>query len=338
MPRRTRTSQTWLAVHSLPLERCFCPSCGSFWNSVSSWSDAGIRYVPQDRAARLFFAMCIVTVGGVCGRLPLVADRRQSLADRSVHGLRDACAGGHTPHFFLVYPHEKLPLLHSPRSACLCCTGSRWCRLACGCVARHVFFMGSTADLPCAGTDCTHPAGSGMAARRHLLLPRGGGGVLPHHTRGPGSQLPREPSSTASSESGFSGPAFLRRSPRVHPYLAHFLSRRDLCWGTPVCRCSPPVCRSCWLMPVGIVRYRLMLVDQMLSRGMSYYAVSFTATVVYSLAIASSSLLDVSEYAGRSGGRRHGHGHDHRSAAGRAGSGTGCSRSSIAASFVKNTS
>src|SRR6185369_13105551 len=42
---------------------------------------------------------------------------------------------------------------------------------------------------------------------------------------------------------------------------------------------------------VGIMRYKLMLIDQILSRGMAYYVVSFLATALFSLAIAASSLV-----------------------------------------------
>lgn len=42
---------------------------------------------------------------------------------------------------------------------------------------------------------------------------------------------------------------------------------------------------------VGIVRYKLMLVDQVLSRGMLYLVLSFSVLIVYSLAITLSSLL-----------------------------------------------
>jgi len=42
---------------------------------------------------------------------------------------------------------------------------------------------------------------------------------------------------------------------------------------------------------VGIVRYKLMLMDQLLSRGMLYYVMSLLLTVVYSVAIALGSLL-----------------------------------------------
>ena len=44
---------------------------------------------------------------------------------------------------------------------------------------------------------------------------------------------------------------------------------------------------------VGIVRFKLMLVDQILSRGMLYYVVSFLVTLGYSAAIAASSLLSL---------------------------------------------
>ncbi|MGQ0633936.1 MAG: sigma 54-interacting transcriptional regulator [Planctomycetaceae bacterium] len=241
---------------------------------------------PFDRQARVFFAMCVVTLGGFVGGYHwwVIAGTLWLTIPFLVCAMLVPVV---TLHFFLVYPEPKPPLARHPRGtiAALYAVPAAWI----GALAALVIYMWWIFD----------PQVDDARVARALKLLHDGIYVYlsisalyfaatlaalvysARTTRNPILQ---------SQVTWILWAAAVATLPVGYSlYLAHFRPERFALGDASL----PMFTASLLFMlayAVGIVRYKLMLVDQILSRGMMYYIQSLGVTVAFSLLIALSAL------------------------------------------------
>lgn len=284
--------KTWLQVHSLPGGEV---SLSFLWFILEFglFMVGTLAFVtrPGDRSAKLFFAMCIVTVGAFVGGYHwwLIAASLWLIIPFMICAMLVPVV---TLHFFLIYPHERSPLVRRPRASLVALYGipvlSIGLLVALTMYSSWIYYS----DLP--------PDQQALRIQHVLSVQRDSiyaylaiAAAYFLMTLGALARSYRENRAplVQSQLKWFLWAGFIATFPVGYTL---YLARWDPV-GFALGHASLPMfAASLSFMlayAVGFLRYRLMLVDQMLTRGMSYYAVSFMLTVVYSLAIASSSLV-----------------------------------------------
>ncbi|MFN0052672.1 MAG: sigma 54-interacting transcriptional regulator [Planctomycetales bacterium] len=277
----------WLPLRSLPWDNVlqtllwFLLEFGIFAvGAIAYWAR------PFDRQARVFFAMCVVTLGGFVGGYHwwLIAGSLWLSIPFIVCAMLVPVV---TLHFFLVYPEPRSPLSRFPRLTLgtVYFLPAAWTVAVVSLVVYGWWLFsveesGERISQLLAWLDLSIRIYLGIAALYFL-------------------------GTVAALATSF----FSTRNPIQHDqvkwilwaalgatlpvgytlYLAHFQKPRFALGAAS----WPMFCASLLFMlayAIGIVRYKLMLIDQIFSRGMVYYLLSLLITVVFSLAIALSSL------------------------------------------------
>lgn len=287
-----KTVVSWLKVGSLPLWELgqtlvwFLLEFGIFAvGAVAVWTR------PFDRQARVFFAMCAVTMGGFVGGYHwwLIAAELWLTIPFVISAMLIPVV---TLHFFLVYPEPKPPLArHSIRTlTAIYAIPAMWTLglLGLAVYSVRIYDAGATDEeivrILRWITDAVYVY-LGIAAVYFLAT-------------------------LAALANSF----FTIRNPILHSqvkwilwaavvatvpvgytlYLSHFHQEKFALGAAS----APMFSASLLFMlayAVGIVRYKLMLVDQILSRGMMYYILRLLVTAGFSLAVAACSLAGMSQ-------------------------------------------
>ncbi len=278
----------WLRIQSLPTSELvmsfvwFMLEFGLFVvGALAYWAR------PLDRAARLFFVMCLVTGGAFVGGYHwwVIAASFWLTAPFMFYAMLVPVV---TLHFFLVYPQPKALLISHPRVALAGLYAIPLSAMAAliyqSAYSSWVYHLGSSAvDIVRVLRDLreliyTDLAIAAVCFAATLV-------ALGHSfftTRNP---------LVLSQVRWILWAGILATFPVA--YTLHMALYNQV--GFALGNASVPMFAASLLFmlayAVGIVRYKLMLVDEILSRGMLYYVVSFLATAGYSLIIASSSLF-----------------------------------------------
>jgi transcriptional regulator with GAF, ATPase, and Fis domain len=277
----------WLPLHSLPWQEVaqtfiwFLLEFGIFAvGALAFWSR------PFDRQARVFYAMCIVTLGGFVGGYHwwMIAGSLWLTVPFVICAMLVPVV---TLHFFLVYPEPKPPLASHPA----------WTMLALYTVP--VLWTGGLIGLlefawwvfAQNGTDARIPQVLQLLDEGiFIYLGIAAGYFLTTLVALANSFFTTRNAILHSQVKWILWAAVVATLPVGHSlYLAHFQKERFALGAASL----PMFTASLLFMlayAVGIVRYKLMLIDQILSRGMVYYMLSLAVTIAFSLAIALSSL------------------------------------------------
>jgi transcriptional regulator with GAF, ATPase, and Fis domain len=283
--------RTWLPLRSVPWEdvvRTFVWFLLVF--AIFSVGALAFWARPFDRQARVFFAMCTVTLGGFVGGYHwwMIAGSLWLMLPFIVCAMLVPVV---TLHFFMVYPEPKLPLARHPIRAVL---------------AIYAIPMLWTAAL------------AGLA----VYLPRIDPSDVRHVERtlevlneGIYVYLGIAATYFVAALLALVNSFFTTRNPVLHDQvkwilwagvvatvpvgysmsLAYFQKEKFALGAASF----PMFTASLLFMlayAVGIARFKLMLVDEILSRGMVYYILSLAVTVGFSLAIATGSLAAMYEH------------------------------------------
>jgi transcriptional regulator with GAF, ATPase, and Fis domain len=277
----------WLPLHSLPWQEValtfvwFLLEFGIFAvGALAFWSR------PFDRQARVFYAMCIVTLGGFVGGYHwwMIAGSLWLTVPFIVCAMLVPVL---TLHFFLVYPEPKPPLSGHPVGTMLALYS-----------VPVVWMIGLIGLLESAwwafasnGADPRIPPVLRLLDRGiFIYLGIAAGYFVTALMALANSFFTARNAIQHSQVKWILWAAVVATLPVGYSlYLAHFQKERFALGAASL----PMFTASLLFMlayAVGIVRYKLMLIDQILSRGMVYYILRLVVTVAFSVAIALSSL------------------------------------------------
>jgi transcriptional regulator with GAF, ATPase, and Fis domain len=289
-PSQPGTYTTYLLIHSLPLREMALSftwlllELGIFGvGALAFWSR------PFDRPAKLFFAMCIVSVGAFVGGYHwwVIAANLWLNIPFSVCAVLVPVV---TLHFFLIYPHPKPPIVSNPgwKIAALYVVPG----LA---IAGFVGLLCYSSWLYASGASNAEVLMSLRITRVAVylyLVVAAGYFVLTLAALGYSFFTTRNPLEHSQVKWILWAGVISVLPVGYTVYLAQF-HRVEFAIGHG----SVPMFTASLLFmlayAVGIVRYKLMLVEQVFSREMLYFVVSLVVTGIYSLLIALGSLVGI---------------------------------------------
>ena len=285
--RHGNVVRAWLPLHSPPWQDVvqtfvwFLLEIGIFAvGALAFWSR------PFDRQARIFYAMCIVTLGGFVGGFHwwLIAANLWLTIPFTVCAMLVPVV---TLHFFLVYPEPKPPLAGRPLMTLLglYAVPIVWTTWLIGLVINAWSYVGIAGSEPRL-RELLQLLDDGI----YLYLGIAAAYFLATLTALANSFFTTRNVILHSQVKWILWGAVVATLPVGYTlYLAHF-DKEHFALGSA----SLPMFLASLLFmlayAVGIVRFKLMLVDQILSRGMVYYILSLGVTTLFSVAIAFSSL------------------------------------------------
>ena len=248
---------------------------------------------PFDRQARLFFAMCIVALGGFVGGYHwwMIAGNMWLTVPFMVCAMLVPVV---TFHFFMIYPEPKRMLARHPFQGLLAIyavPGASTCALVA--LAIHSAWI------------VDHSSADGYQESLLLVL-----------NEGISIYMGIAAAYFLATVMALAGSFFTTRNPILHSQvkwilwaavaatlpvgyslsLAYFQKEKFALGAASV----PMFLASGLFMlayAVGILRHKLMLVDEILSRGMVYYILNLAVTIGFSLAIAAGSLASMYQHA-----------------------------------------
>jgi transcriptional regulator with GAF, ATPase, and Fis domain len=280
----------WLPLHPLPWQEIaqtlvwFLLELGIFAvGALAFWTR------PFDRQARVFYAMCVVTLGGFVGGYHwwLIAGSLWLTVPFIICAMLVPVV---TLHFFLIYPEPKAPLAGHPLST-----------VASIYAIPVLWTMGLVGLLERAWWIFAHDAADSRISRLLELLDDGiyiylgiaAAYFLLTLVALINSFFTTRNAILHNQVKWILWAAVVATVPVGYSlYLAHFQKERFALGSASF----PMFTASLLFMlayAVGIVRYKLMLIDEILSRGMVYYLLSVSITAFFSLAIALSSLAGI---------------------------------------------
>jgi transcriptional regulator with GAF, ATPase, and Fis domain len=290
-PDGAAPDRSWLLVQSVPLREValtfvwFLAALGIFVvGALAYWNR------PFDRPVRLFFAMCLVSLGAFVGGFHwwVIAG---SLWMNAPFAVSAVLVPAVTLHFFLIYPRSKTSLVRNPR-ATLGLLYSVPIAAAAGILSVLAYARWLNASHGDAAQAQHIIEALGLLRQGiYLYLTLAGGyflltlAALVHSfftTRSPFEQHQVKWILWA---------ALIATVPVTYTlYLAHF-DRVGFALGRG--RLPMFLASLSFLLAyaIGILRYKLMLTDVIVSKGMLYYVVSCSLTVVFSMAVALSSVV-----------------------------------------------
>ena len=290
-PGATTTETSYLIVQSVPFDEVVLTFVW-FVLELVIFVVAALAYWhrPFDRSARLFYAMCVVTLGAFVGGYHWWVISGSLLLNVPFI----VCAVLLPPvtlHFFLSYPHPKPPL-------------SRWPRVTIS--ALYAIPLVAVVWI-LAGVTYARWLNSGEKAAEHaaeilnvLSLVRhaiyayltlaGLYFLLTLVTLVYSFFTTRNPLEQNQVKWILSAGLIATVPVSYSLYLAYF-DRVEFALGSA--RVPMFLASLCFMLAyaVGIVRYKLMLIDQIVSKGMLYYAVSFGLAIAFSIIVAMSGVL-----------------------------------------------
>jgi transcriptional regulator with GAF, ATPase, and Fis domain len=283
--------QTWLPLRSVPWEDLVLTFIW-FLLVFAIFSVGALAFWarPFDRQARVFFAMCTVTLGGFVGGFHwwMIAGSLWLMLPFVICAMLVPVV---TLHFFMVYPEPKLPLARHPYRSVIAIYAIPMLWITA--VAGLVVYLARTDP-----SDFRHVERTLVVLNEGIYIYLGIAATY-----------------FVAALLALFNSFFTTRNPILHDQVKWIL------WAAVVATvpvgyslslayfqkekfalgaASFPMFTASLLFmlayAIGIARFKLMLVDEILSRGMVYYILSLAVTVGFSLAIATGSLAAMYEH------------------------------------------
>ncbi len=282
---------SWVLLQSLPVGEV---ALSFVWLLLQSGifivSSLAVWHRPFDRQARLFFAMCVVTLGAFVGGYHwwVIAGSPWLNVPFAVCAMLVPVV---SLHFFLVYPRPMPPLQRWPRISLAAIYAIPMVSI--GAILSVIFYhewLMTTLDIP-GNVDRIVDSLGRLQSGIYLYLDIAavcfalmlGALAYGYHTT-------KHPIQRSQMRWMFVA-GLLSVIPIGYSLIVAYFYRVDFALGEAR---IPMFLASLFFMlayAMGIARYKLMLVDQIVTKGMKYYFVTFLLTVGYSVVIAVTSLI-----------------------------------------------